>query len=295
MRKYGVLRINLSSPILFPSNHPWEGIKLDGLLGWIWAKDNGYTKTPAENKPENIVFPKLPLAEIAPQLYGASTMFIPTPDELWENKADAFRPNLVSCYPEVIVRSTNWDRSMKAQIRQGLSDFKLNIKTGAYRGAMETYWALSTPYIYFYFATDDFEALAKYLDRIQKECFGIGAKTRIGYGRITDIEYSELEEEECFYYEYNGLPTRPIPVESPFKGKFPDSCLGYSSWRMPYFSPTTKAMCYLPPVAQYLPQALETNSPILDNLLDKVAKDQQRIFTLIQEKEAKKSKRKVKK
>ncbi len=287
MRKYGVLQIKLATPILFPSNRPWEGIKLDGLLGWIWAKDHGLTKTPAENNPENIVFPELPLVQIAPKLYGASTMFVPVMDELWETEADSLRPSLVSCYPEVIVKSSNWQTSMRKQVRLGLKDFKPNISSGAYRGAMEPYWALQTPYIYFYWATDDFDALIDYFDRIPKECFGIGAKTRIGYGRITEVVYNETEEAECFYYKDNaGRPTRPIPVDGPFNGKFPDSCTGVSSWRAPYFSASTKALCYLPPVEQYLPQPI-SESPILDNLLDSVAKDQQNRHAAYMEKQTK--------
>ncbi len=296
MRKYGVVKINLSTPILFPSNRPWEGIKLDGLLGWIWAKDHGLTKTPAENNPENIQFPQLPLAELSPQLYAASTMFLPDETDFWSSQADENLPNRISCSPEIVVKTSRWTGYMKRPFQKDAKAFTPNISSGAYRAGMETYWALSTPYIYFYFATDDLDTLVKkYIERIPTDCFGIGAKTRSGYGKIVSVEYNELEEEDCFYYKTpNGFPTRPIPVDSPFHGKFPDNCIGYSSWRMPYFSASTKALCYLPCVSQYLPQVLNPESPVLAECLDIVAKQQQQIYKSIQEKKNKGKKKAAK-
>lgn len=282
---YGVIRIDLITPILFPTNRPWEGIKLDGLLGWLWAKDQGLNKTPAENDPANLRFPELPLLEISHQVYGASTMFLPTSDELG---IDPSRPNLVSSSPELIIKSGNWTKPMREQIRLGMKDFKPNLSSGPYRAAMVSYWSLSTPYIYFYFATQDYDSLKGYFYRIPKECFGIGAKTRSGYGRIKDVSYSVVAQDDCFYCELDGLPTRPIPVSAPeFKGKFPDSCIGYSSFRNPYFSPETKANCYLPPVYQYLPQSLVMTTA-LNNALDQSCKQQQQRFAVMQEKEQKK-------
>ncbi len=281
MTTYGYVRIGLRTPILFPSNRPWEGIKLDGLLGALWASDHNLQKSPAEEDPANIQFPELPFIQIAPQVYGASAMFLPDEAEMEEQHFHVFT------VPDTIIKSTDWDKPMRAQIRKGLSDFNLETSSGRYRGAMETYWALYSPYIDFYFATDDYPALTKYLDRIQTECHGIGAKRHIGYGSIYSVTYDTLDKEDCFYFELDGLPTRPLPVKY-FEGQFPDSCKGYTSYKNPYSSPYTKELCYMPPYGQYLPQNLSFNQEF-ENALEIECKEQQELFQNLQKKNKKKN------
>ena len=251
MISYGKLRIHLSSPILFPTTRPWSGVTLDGLLGWMWARDRGLFKCPAENSPEQILFPELPLVQLSPMLYGASTMFLPTPMELHGNT------HLVGCRMEVINKMANWDRPFQSQIRRGMKDirnFTDKKGSGMLRADLVRYWSLSTPFVTFYFATEDFEALAGYFNRIPTDCFGIGAKPRVGYGRIVKVEFKEIPEEKCFHFQKDGVPTRPIPVDGPFHGKFPDDTIGIGTWRPPYFSPISRTLCYIPHASQYLPQ-----------------------------------------
>ena len=275
MTKYGYLRIYLSSPILFPSTRPWSGVTLDGLIGWLWARDRGLLKTPAENSREQILFPELPILQIFPKCYGASTMFLPTKKELHGNG------HLVDCRIETINKMANWDRPFRLQIRYGgmkdVAKFTDKKASGAFRADLVCYWALSTPFITFYFATEDFEALSGYLNRISSDCFGIGAKSRAGFGRIAKVDYHEIPEEECFYYQKEGVPTRPIPVDSPFRGKFSDDCIGIGTWRPPYFSPISRTLCYTPPASQYLPQSLKVDR-VVKNMLQSASKDQKELF-----------------
>lgn len=279
MISYGKLRIHLSTPILFPTTRPWSGVTLDGLLGWLWARDRGLFKCPAENSPEQILFPELPLVQLIPKLYGTSTMFLPTPKELHGES------HLVGCRTEIINKSANWDRPFRLQIRRGMKDiqnFTDKKAAGAFRADLACYWSLSTPFVSFYFATEDFEALAGYLNRISTDCFGIGAKSRAGYGRIAKVEFKEVPEEKCFYYQKDGVPTRPIPVNSPFHGKFSDDTIGIGTWRPPYFSSISRTLCYVPPASQYLPQTPEVDRD-LEFILQAASKEQQEMakkFTL---------------
>lgn len=271
---YGLLRINLSTPILVPTNRPWEGIKLDGLLGFLWALDNGLRKNPGENLPENVKFPELPLIQIEPRVYGASTMFLPAPDD------EALCGNHVQSFPEIINKTANWDKSFQMQIRKGLANFKPSKGSGAFRASMEHYWIISTPCVEFYWATDNFPALRSYFERIPTDLFGLGAKARAGYGSIRSIDIEDRDKDNCFYFEFDGYPTRPLPVNGRFKGLFPDSCIALSSCRPPYFNACNRELCYTPPASQYLPQNLTEicNNEDFSANLDLSSKKYQKIF-----------------
>ena len=278
MITYGVLKIKLSTPILYPTTHPWYGITLDGLLGWIWAKDRGLNKTPAENQPHLIQFPELPILQLEPKLYAASTMFLPAKNDLGAN--------LIGCTNEIINKMANWDKPMIAQIRRGMKSFIPNKASGDLRASLERYWALMTPHVSFHFATEDYEALQAYLKRIKTECFGIGAKTRAGYGAIADTEWHEVSKDNSYCYQKEGMPTRPIPADGKFKGKFPKSTIDVVAWHPPYFSPFDRKECYQPPASQYLPE-LPTANTQLDDLLQSAATEQRKIAESIQKKKEK--------
>ncbi len=273
--RYGKTKVYLSSPILYPTTRPWRGVTLDGLLGWIWARDKGILKTPAERRKENTIFPELPLAQIEPKLYAASTMFLP--------EAGREEARLIGSTSEIINKMGNGDISMRKQVRKGMGDFKFNGQSGAYRAGLVRYWALTTPFVEFYFAAEDWEAATSFIKRIKTGCFGIGAKARCGYGAISKVEWEEVAETASHHISKNGAPTRPIPVNSSFKGKFPDSTIGYCTWFPPYSVPWSREECYEPSPSQYLPR-LPIKSFAFENALKAKAAQQKEIMKRLTEK-----------
>lgn len=227
------IRFHLASPLAFPSNHTLSPLMFDSLLGYAWALEQGLYKTPAEITEKNLVFPELPLEKLTDRCYAASAMFI---------------PEEATFAPDVVVRSTNWDKSM---VQQGQGKMPYVINTGWTKGAQETLWLCATPYVDFYFR-GQLEKVKKYVDIIKSIGF-LGSKRSIGFGRIKSITVRPESEDWAVWR--NGYPTRPLPVKE-FQAQITvtDLTIGPSTYYPPYWFVRNAELCYLPPVEQYMPQ-----------------------------------------
>jgi len=223
------LRFYLQTPIAVSGQKPPHPLMLDGILGYAWALRNGYRKTPAEIRPENLVFPELPLEKIGNKCYAASAAFLP-PE--------------AAMFPTVFVRRADWQSAMA---RYGCPETLYTPATGWPQAAREPYWLLSTPYVDFYYRGDS-RGVADLLAVIFQIRF-LGGKRAAGYGQIQKIELHEKTADWSVWRE--GCPTRSIPVEiaGNKKGLIPE----WTTYYPPYWAAVNSAWCFTPPVEQWLP------------------------------------------
>lgn len=244
------VRFYLSSPLYFTVQNLLYPLLFDGLLSAAWAKEKGLLKTPAEDDPDNILFPELPLKKISQKCYAASAMFVP---------AEA------TMYPEILIRNADYKYFFA---RQGtkIKSTKYIIDTTWCRSAQEKYWLMATPYIDFYFRCTNWDKLYKYL-KILKTIGFIGSKRAAGFGMINKITISK--DSEDYSILRNGLPTRPLPLAN-FSDKIPKNLsvpTGMSNYYAPYWLSCNMVMCYLPQNSQYLPQMKQSNFDMIKNIL----------------------------
>lgn len=241
------IRIHLVTPVAIYAQKPFAPLMLDGILGYAWALKNGYTKTPAESNPENLVFPELPLEKIGEKCYAASAAFIP--------------PTAVM-KPSRIIRRADWKDAMA---RRGVPATTYETAVGWQQACQEPYWELSTPYIDFYYQGDK-KAVLDLLSIVYKIRF-IGSKRSAGYGQIRKIEHQD-NSENWAVWRGDGLPARPLPVA--LVGEKPGMTPEWTTYYPPYWAAVNSEWCYVPPPGQWLPKrSVMDIAEKLENVFDR--------------------------
>jgi CRISPR type IV-associated protein Csf3 len=236
----GMLRIKLYSPLAFWANKTMYPLSLDGILAYVVALREGKWKTPAEITKGNFDPPELPLDKVDDipglEFYKASMMFVP-PEAYWSSDTFVKKSDAFEAMHEHGVGSPNILRD-KSQ--------------GIFRGGMEPFLFLNTPYVDFYFS-GDYDAVVDLKGDLERLGY-IGAKHNAGCGAILKIRVKHIKDPKMDYSVFkDGRPTRPIPVEY-----FPDGLRGTAiercGFRPPYEYVGSKARCYVPPPEQWYPQ-----------------------------------------
>lgn len=226
------IRFTLISNMIFPANKPIIPPQLDGVLGFAWAKLNGFDKTPAELIPENIVLPELPFELIDGKFYAASAGFA-APDSFFCQTIFNKNADLVNTYTGPV----------SGQILNQTS-------VGCLKSDQPSYWQLSTEYVDFYARVTDIPKLYELLEIIY-DIGTLGAKKSVRAGAIYGYDITETETDYSILK--NGIPTRTIPVTST-KYKPPKyQSIDYCAYRPPFWNPLFHEPCYVPPPDFHLP------------------------------------------
>lgn len=238
-------RFHLSTPLAMHSGKPIGPLHFDGLLGWAWAKLNGFDKTPSEEIVANLVFPELPIEKIGDNCYCASCGFLPYGEELnVEKDGEKYQAVAPRMEPTIFVRHADWVQAVGRHKADGV---QYQVSTGWGQAVQETYWLLITPFVDFFVRGEE-KPLDELVGVIRNGGY-LGGKRGSGFGRIKEVECYEMEEDWSVWK--NGKPTRPVPVE--LVGERTGLVKEWATFKPPYWHVANSAWCYMPPKEQYLP------------------------------------------
>lgn len=229
------VRFHLGSPLYYNTAKKKQPLLLDSVLSYIWAAENGYKKTSAENIAKNLVFIELPIKRVG-KCYMASGMCLPKSRKT-KNKVAASR----SVFAKRSTQQVNLGKCVKS--------FPINGTSPSYKPVLMKSWLIHVPYIDFYADVTDREEFERLCNQVKN--YGLGAKTSIGFGRVVKVSFKDYEG-DMEYVTPEGIPTRPLPVAD-FAGKVnPSSTIGMSTYYAPYWFIRNQAACYQPPAMQYM-------------------------------------------
>lgn len=219
------ITIFLRTPIAFQTKKKIQPIHFDGLLTALSVFNDGILDNPIPQDADDI---ELPIVKVGNEkkIYKASCM------KINQSKSKVYR--------DVWVGSTSW---------VDFVPFKgtLNSSSGIYRAKAGLLMLLSTPYIEFYFDSNDINAVISLLDNLTH----IGSRIAAGYGEIKNIEIKKIKEDYTLIDE-NGYVARHIPVIE-IKKADPRWNIDYVGYKSPYYFYPFYDMCYVPPIDRYWP------------------------------------------
>lgn len=215
---------HMAAPIFMNAVKAKDPIMLDSILGFFWMQEHGYHKNSSELREENLIFPKLPIKRTG-KCYHASAMI--------------FAPETSSMQDRFTKRET-----CATNYRHIMNSFSGSTDK-AMLPAFIDYNAVVTPTLTCYADVTDIQEFKRLTDKILSH--GIGAKTSIGFGRVSKIEYEPYPKNEMYEIVINGKPSRALPMES-----FCDiideenTAIGYTNYYTPYWYAAHKHLCFLP-------------------------------------------------
>lgn len=217
----------MASPLAFWGRRLPYPPMLDSLLAYHALRRRGVKKTDSEAWERFLIQPELPLdveERAGKKFYCASAAFVPPGSSL------------------TLTYVTKGDVSRDAAMLGVPMEF--SPRSGPYRAYVEPYFLLAAPEVWFYLRGDP-EGVRSLLQAVLEVGF-LGSTTRCGWGRIRRVVL-ERAEGDFSVWRPDGLPSRPVPALPGEPGA------SWSSWTFPYWHPSRKCWCLLPPVEQWLP------------------------------------------
>lgn len=139
--------------------------------------------------------------------------------------------------------SKRQDWPVLAGVRRFYTASDMNVGSGSYQMAKETFAVVAVKALRFY-ARGDLQKTAELLDRARAVGMGVGRMRRIGFGRIAGIRLAPLKPAgDLSVFDPSGRPTRPVPsdwVSVPGVPRLVAATLP------PYWSPDSVKLCAMP-------------------------------------------------
>lgn len=218
----------MATPIVCNQAHP---LHFDGLLGWAMNILEGRR----ERLPRYFCDLDLPLEKEGEftTYYKASAWHIPNSE--WSK--DGW------------IKTVIWPDKLYYKSRYAKSGA---IKTGQeyLRRWKGNFQLICAPVVHFYFQGDGQKVFNLFCSL--NDCLGLGACTRIGYGRVITFEIEEIEEDYSVWDEQNR-PARFIPLDE-LKVVPEGSIIDLVPYKPPYWY-THVVKCVIPPLGRWMPHA----------------------------------------
>jgi hypothetical protein len=215
------IRIMLRTPVAFQTKKKIQPIHFDGLLTALSVFKDGIFDNPIPQ--DTIDKVAIPLNRTG-KVYKASCM-----------KIDQSKSKI---YRDIWTGSTSWVNYIHFK-------GKLNNASGIFRAKAGILMLLVTPYLEFYFDSNDINSVISLLNNLRF----IGSRVGTGYGEIKDMEISKSEKDYSLLDE-KGYPARHIPINQIDKADLRWN-FDYVGYKSPYYFYPFYEMCYIPPVNRY--------------------------------------------
>lgn len=223
-------RFYLENSICYSAEKPFIPPTLDGLLGFVWAQEQGLMDNTKVEIEACQVLPELPIVKTE-KCYHASSMFLPQ-----DGSPVAVKPLVMArrVVQEEIMAKHDPTRTMP----EGQGQFK---------ACLPQFWLITVPYVEFYAHVTDMDEFTRLVNEFSKAGY-LGKKAAVGYGHIIKTEIKPVSYDWSVMKD--GVATRPLPVSlfQNAKGR-----LDNSTYYAPYWDVRHKVMCHMPPQAQYTP------------------------------------------
>ncbi|MEQ6359515.1 hypothetical protein V7D15_07360 [Thermoanaerobacter thermohydrosulfuricus] len=243
------VKIFLTTPIAFQTKKKIQPIHFDGLLTALSVFKNGILDNPI---PQNAVKVNLPLIQVGNE------------KKIWKASCMKIDPAKSKVYRDIWTGSTSW---------VDFVPFKgtLNPSSGIFRAKAGILMLLVTPYVEFYFDTENINKVIDLLNDLTH----IGSRISAGYGEIKNIEIEKSKNDYTLIDE-DGYIARHIPVTELQENADPRWNIDFVSYKPPYYFYPFFDMCYVPPIERYWPY--KKSKDAIQQILNKINEKKAGVF-----------------